>query len=1162
MSKKISKKANVFFHDHYVDRADGSGQASDPIRFYTNRIWAIDPEPSQTRPDGALPPNFYLPNPGINFASKSPLSPASVPSWMAEQVLPGGPWQFEQFRAQVFGSFPDSEVQVVVANRDAAIAAQLAAKDALDAVSDAPHTTADKNALKAALEWATAFRSAIDSISATDAPVPRLNWEIRGMQGEPETVNKFGTTIRYDDNPTRPANVTLVNVPEYMRPVAQEYEGLDADPNSNFFFGKYSGYTSLQLGAIKDKIFGKIMPPLTTGDAKMTWHYLEKMDGKPNGASRNWAVMPFELSAKEEAAEWSKTHKLMKVTMDKSKWFYDYNFLYRSYETDITYPNYPWRFGVVHNIHSYSKCHHDASINEANLQMFYENHMQPSHGAGSMGKDANNICQYSANYKTPTNIAIAADTLSNPEVDKIELKEKIDYPFYNAIQFTPQFGVLGQEDPVTRQAPIMLGHMVEGRGFAALTHGAFRQHTNKLIANEKNEIEGYIYESADYKLPHAVKLQSYGDYAGTPPTDMEKAKELKDSQFKSDISLKQYIYGPGDAELKDLSTWQDRRLGFGSIKDFKKSKPDSFNLLSMANRAFASLGISPYVTYGEAKSLGAFARNEIVAYKIVKRAAGALGDGIVSNFYVFPNHEWTGVAQLGLQYNQDGNIVFSAPSMHEYIDTQIKYDEKYSYRLYAVVLVYGKRYRYRNIECKLPSIEYYKEPEGYPDCKWLTKDVKSEEKPILMSGCAGCKKDPKCVWYVDPAGDSTKAGPINLDSAEEAFEKYPLMWSKTHPNKAPGMAKFGEGKWKSESQEFDFSALIEEEPSMRFVEVPLLKPQSWDMTDEDEFDPKNQTVAYSPKPVKTMPPRPPLLHIYPYKGVNDKILILFEKGLGNVIKETTKDERKKFSWEENVPALDPKDTDHLEDEMVMFTGKFKAKNFLLYRTTEMPQSYDDFGTYNKDVPTTNAYKVLNPPAGVNQAKWVSGQEQEAATGKKYMPTGEAWDTAHIIDELKPNQKYYYMARVLGENNEISYSSVVYSVELVDEGGVIMPVVESVEIKDFPDIEKAKRKKSIFFKEKLRIDPSFLQVAPQKNGDLGYEEESTFEHELNQHLSNREEFFNDKVKLPKYKLRITSTKTKRRVDLNITFRKRKITSTSDASYDIILDDGEVVRSGVK
>jgi hypothetical protein len=205
---------------------------------------------------------------------------------------------------------------------------------------------------------------------------------------------------------------------------------------------------------------------------------------------------------------------------------------------------------------------------------------------------------------------------------------------------------------------------------------------------------------------------------------------------------------------------------------------------------------------------------------------------------------------------------------------------------------------------------------------------------------------------------------------------------------------------------------------------------------------------------------------------------------------------------------------------------------------------------------------LGPPAGINQAKWESGVKQKTGADKDYMPTGEAWDTAHIIDELKPNQKYYYMARTLGENGGISYPSVVYSVELVDEGGVVMPVVESVEIEDFPDIEKAKRKKSIFFKEKLRIDPSFLQVAPQKSGELGYEDESAFESEENAHVPDMEEFHNNKVKLPKYKLRITSTKTKRKVDLNITFRKRQIKSANDASYNVVLGDGEVVRSGAK
>jgi len=1211
---KIPKEVNVFFHDHFVDRDSKQFTFSDPVRFYTNKIWAIDRED----PDAWAPewkPEFS----GVNFNSVSrfpPLAGNFSGYYNHMHGYGGKPGEYghpDYIMAQLLGGSDYSEVDVVTedwwsyymsandSEKDAWFLWQNALK--LDVLGTADqkeylkkhnisytwkqylaHIEAD-HALK--LAFVKTIKPGV-AVKAEGAKISRLNWEIHGPNWtgpayEQKDINQYGTVIRYpDDNeldpfmandPQATAAKERFNLSKSLQWATQNTTAIKEE----FFFKNFknNSSTSIHLGSIKEKLFAKL-------GSSWHLHYLNKLNDVGdhyNTKTPDYRQFLVIANNKKIDEKMVNTHKLMKVTMEKSNWFYDYNFLYRPYTLGTGNTGEPRSFRVIRNVHKYNDCldpqQNVAMGDEARLQMFYENHMQRLLNGPFFGTLAKTEagCEYQHKYTNPSYIALAADTLKDPHAQGYDkapsLKEKMEYPFYNTIYFTPQFGVAGFEDIATRQTPVMLGSLVSSEppaamygSFEAFTHGAFRQHSNEEVANESDGIKGFICEAGDPEKVKYVTLKSRGDYVNAD-------NEIED-QF-NEATTKKLIYGEGDGGNTSANWLHDVRL--------KWADSNELNLPDTAQLAFKKFNnaltdeldyISPYVTYAQAQDSATpysqkFARNEIVAYKIVKRAENgdAANDLIVSNIYVFPNFKYTGTPQIGIQHDKSNNIIFSGPGRHEYVDTQVKYNEKYSYRFYAVVLVYGKRYRYRNIECKLPSLEYFKEIEAYPTCKELTENEQSD---ALLKSCKDCKEDPKCIWNVHLPGEGSRK---DYNSEDEAYEADPDNWKRTHPDDKQDIQKvvpYGDGVWQRESQEFDFSALVEEQPSMRFVEIPLLAPQSWNAADASEFDPKNQTISYSPQPSKADPPLPPLLTFFPFKGVNNKISISFGKGLGNRVREYDKAARDKYDWPENVPAIGgDNDNDGDEDNMVLFSGASAPVKFLLYRITEAPQSWDDFGVYGKSAPEKNTYKVINKPSEIDLKVGHNAPLKCDNGAKECGEVGQLWDTAHLIDELKPNQKYYYMARTISVEGEVSYPSVVYSVEIVDDGGVVMPIIETVEFEDTLEAKKYKRKKSILFKEKLRIDPSFLQVVPQKDGSLGLIDSSQSPilfKEQKKAGTNGDDPWDNKHKLPSYKLRITSTKTKRRVDLNITFRSRKLTSQKDDAWNFVLNEGEVVRSGTK
>lgn len=144
--------------------------------------------------------------------------------------------------------------------------------------------------------------------------------------------------------------------------------------------------------------------------------------------------------------------------------------------------------------------------------------------------------------------------------------------------------------------------------------------------------------------------------------------------------------------------------------------------------------------------------------------------------------------------------------------------------------------------------------------------------------------------------------------------------------------------------------------------------------------------------VMDYPPLPPEVKIVPYKDMGDKILINLNSSVGDV---------DLFpviigsSEEANIQML--KDSQGRIDEKLRFKSDDIPGSFWIYRTTEKPKSFQDFAGH----------------------KWAE------------VSTGQSATSAAINDGIEPNTDYYYTFRTRDSHGNLSNPSVVYFVRMND-----------------------------------------------------------------------------------------------------------------------------------
>jgi len=245
------------------------------------------------------------------------------------------------------------------------------------------------------------------------------------------------------------------------------------------------------------------------------------------------------------------------------------------------------------------------------------------------------------------------------------------------------------------------------------------------------------------------------------------------------------------------------------------------------------------------------------------------------------------------------------------------------------------------------------------------------------------------------------------------------------------------------------------------------------------------------------PPVSPNLSFYPFRGVNNRVKMLLQPSTG--------------IRSEKPVALLEKDKEFFEEEYLAQTGIEKSYG----QITELQFRSDD------PVDLYQLFRLQSPPSSYEDF------ENYVTIDPRIGRAGSA------MDIIRPNQKYYYCARSVDIHGNISNPTHVYELEMVDNGGQIFLrqrifMFESIQ----PQYTKSGRRF-------IYIEPSLQQLALEPNADLGTPNINNPPNSSILGASGVEKVWNNT-----YKIRVTSKKTNRKLDLNVTFTNPGIVNPSE------------------
>jgi len=226
------------------------------------------------------------------------------------------------------------------------------------------------------------------------------------------------------------------------------------------------------------------------------------------------------------------------------------------------------------------------------------------------------------------------------------------------------------------------------------------------------------------------------------------------------------------------------------------------------------------------------------------------------------------------------------------------------------------------------------------------------------------------------------------------------------------------------------------------------------------------------------PPVEPDLSIIPYVGIDNKILLNINTGIGKYKKVpiSSNDAEiqliEKLKQSQNIPS---------NENMLMFESDEPSDEFQIFRLNNHPTSYQEiFNNFLTSIPTNGS------------------------------------TAAAYTDMIQPNKKYYYCVRSIDYHKNFSNLSKIFQLELVNDNGTIYPIVEVVELDKKQNLLQDFKS----FRRYLKVSPSLLQKLVNQ--------ETVNSTGLQMGLSQ------DTIWNKNMKIRLISKQTGRKIDLNFKF----------------------------
>ena len=306
----------------------------------------------------------------------------------------------------------------------------------------------------------------------------------------------------------------------------------------------------------------------------------------------------------------------------------------------------------------------------------------------------------------------------------------------------------------------------------------------------------------------------------------------------------------------------------------------------------------------------------------------------------------------------------------------------------------------------------------------------------------------------------------------------------------------GEGIPLVEVKGYKAKYMVEMYPCTRIVEAPYA------------------TITTS---VLSKPPPPPEVEVIPYRAVNNELLFTFDATIAEmrmVAVPLTQEDELLFEKHYQAQSVSP-------GGKLSFQSDDIPAFFEVFRLDAPPNSYSDFDGNKRATIST-----------------LIDNEEEIIRSR----------SADYVEKLQPNIKYYYTFRTVDFHGNVSNPTFIYEIELVDDGGAIYPLIS---IYQLPIIDNKVASKTM--KKLIQIYPTLEQVTPNLPSNLLYGEDTTNDGEVDTFIEHQDPNDVGTVELGQpgldriwnktFKIRLTSKKTGKKIDMNVTFKSKDERTTS-------------------
>lgn len=587
-----------------------------------------------------------------------------------------------------------------------------------------------------------------------------------------------------------------------------------------------------------------------------------------------------------------------------------------------------------------------------------------------------------------------------------------------------------------------------------------------------------------------------------------------------------YLSETSNCFLFDLETSEQKRI-FDSIGEYRFENSErsgevlnrSVEEISNIFRSLNSDAMSERSTVEMLNLSNTDKYNETVAYRVEKIGGSSTGDSRTEN-----------VLQNFWFYNT-GDLI-------EYIDTQVKYGIDYTYKTYAYVIVVGNKYQYSDLRVTR-QIDIQETETDYGTatnyCLEFYDPITGETVSQLLEQQTNLADEFDVAFGRSQEAFEELVDYINLRlSAEIASRIRNIDYSSVTTNIAYAGLNFIEALEQAQTMPdgptfnalanlllSEMAAITDEATQNALPLAEALKAQFGAF--ENILATNAQIVSGVPYLADfrlTVEPSAKIVEV----PIQEKTFKILDNPPNDLIATPhhLKDQSNKLAFflsydtfsPNTVPypvALTPQDdqnkvdylaaNDLAEDDFTQSESVSMAETFEVYRLSRMPTSYQDF--------ENNLRKSID---------------------LRILKQGRIKLDAMFMERVRPNQKYYYTFRAINENGIAGEFTPIFEAELINDGGYVYGNFNQLTAEDLVTDNISEPLMS--FKKLFNVVPNIQHLLMQSN-DADFSD-SAFSQVGKFGLGTAE----DKIWGKTFKLRLTSKKTGKKIDLNIKFNDSK------------------------